>query len=227
MTRTVKRRKVKKKSILILLFFLALIIFTVFYVFNFHITNIYIIDNNIFTDQEIIDMAKLSKYPRTFNNNELIIKSRLEKNELIKKVSVNKKNFFREVYITIEENTPLFIYHNKTILKDGKEVDKLYSVPTLINDINDQKIYNKLLNKINDIDLTIKERISEIKYDPNKADKERFLIYMNDGNYVYITLRKINRINNYVEIISAFENKKGILYLDSGEYFEVFGGKHE
>lgn len=227
MTRTVKRRKVKKKSILILLFFLALIIFTVFYVFNFHITNIYIIDNNLFTDQEIIDMAKLSKYPRTFNNNELIIKSRLEKNELIKKVSVNKKSFFREVYITIEENTPLFIYHNKTILKDGKEVDKLYSVPTLINDINDQKIYNKLLNKINDIDNSIKERISEIKYDPNKADKERFLIYMNDGNYVYITLRKISRINDYVEIISAFDNKKGTLYLDSGEYFEVFGGKNE
>lgn len=227
MTRTVRRRKVKKKSLLILFLILALIIFAVFYVFNFHITNIYISNNQLFTDQEIIDMAKLSNYPRTFNNNELVIKNRLEKNELIKKVTVRKKNLFREVYIDIEENTPLFIYQNKTVLKDGKKIDKLYDVPTLINEINDQKVYKKLLEKINDIDTTIKERISEIKYDPNKADKERFLMYMNDGNYVFITLRKINRINKYVDIISAFDNKKGKLYLDSGEYFEVFGGKNE
>ena len=45
---------------------------------------------------------------------------------------------------------------------------------------------------------------------------------MSDGNYVYITLEKIDAINSYVDIIKTFDGKKGVLYLDSGEYFEVF-----
>ena len=44
---------------------------------------------------------------------------------------------------------------------------------------------------------------------------------MNDGNYVYITLTKIEEINYYLEIIPKLEDKKGILYLDSGKYFEI------
>ena len=62
-----------------LLILFVIIFLTVFYVLNFHITNVYISGNTIYTDQEMIDMAKLSNYPRTLNNNELIIKKRLEK----------------------------------------------------------------------------------------------------------------------------------------------------
>ena len=42
---------------------------------------------------------------------------------------------------------------------------------------------------------------------------------MSDGNYVYLTLNKFMKINNYLEIVKTFNNNKGILYLDSGEYF--------
>jgi len=44
---------------------------------------------------------------------------------------------------------------------------------------------------------------------------------MNDGNEVYITLSKITKINKYNEIYSSMDNKKGIIYLDSGDYIEV------
>ena len=43
------------------------------------------------------------------------------------------------------------------------------------------------------------------------------------GNQVYLTLNDFNKIDNYLDIIKEFDNKKGILYLDSGEYFEVKG----
>jgi cell division septal protein FtsQ len=72
------------------------------------------------------------------------------------------------------------------------------------------------------IDTDIINRISEIKYDPNNVDEERFLLTMNDGNYVYLTLSHFDKINSYVDIIKNFENQKGILYLDSGEYFKVY-----
>ena len=49
---------------------------------------------------------------------------------------------------------------------------------------------------------------------------------MNDGNYVYINLRTMKKINNYVEImkevLSKYDEEKGILFLDEGEYFKVF-----
>ena len=76
---------------------------------------------------------------------------------------------------------------------------------------------------MNNIDYGIVKRMSEIKYDPNEVDDERFLITMNDGNYVYLTLNKFNKINHYLDIIKEFDNKKGVLYLDSGEYFKVAG----
>ena len=71
------------------------------------------------------------------------------------------------------------------------------------------------------IDRDILIRISEIKYDPTELDNERFLFYMNDANYVYVTLSKIDLINSYNEIYPTLEGKKGILYLDSGNHFEI------
>ena len=72
---------------------------------------------------------------------------------------------------------------------------------------------------MNKVDNQILSIISEIKYDPNEVDNERFLFYMNDGNMVYITLSKITKINSYPSIIKTIENKKGVLYLDYGNYF--------
>ena len=45
------------------------------------------------------------------------------------------------------------------------------------------------------------------------------MLYMVDGNYVYITLTKFDSINYYNEIYPTLEGKKGILYLDSGNHF--------
>ena len=67
----------------------------------------------------------------------------------------------------------------------------------------------------------LKQKISEIKYDPNTIDEDRFFLYMNDGNYVYITLTKIELLNKYNHAITKLEGKKGTLYLDSGNYFEI------
>ena len=71
------------------------------------------------------------------------------------------------------------------------------------------------------IDEKVLNRTSEIIYDPNDVDPERFMFIMDDNNYVYLTLRKFDNINNYINIVKKFGDKKGILYLDSGEYFKI------
>ena len=44
---------------------------------------------------------------------------------------------------------------------------------------------------------------------------------MNDENTVYITLTKAKNLNNYNKIKEQLGTNKGILYLDSGNYFEI------
>ncbi len=44
---------------------------------------------------------------------------------------------------------------------------------------------------------------------------------MNDQNLVYINILRLNRLNKYDEILPTFEGNRGILYLDSGNYFEI------
>lgn len=218
---TKKRIKIKFFNIFLFLTFILIIIGAVYEIANFKITNIYIKNNYYLTDLEVIETAKIKDYPSTFQNSCKKIEKRLEKNPLIKKAKV-KKTYFTRVYIDIEENSLLFYDANinKIVLKDGTTVSGNYDVPTLINQVPN-KIYKKMITKFALIKPDILDNISEIKYDPDSVDKERFLLTMSDGNYVYITLSKCSNINNYLKYIKEFNNKKGILYLNSGEYFKI------
>lgn len=217
----VKKRRIRYGRII----FCLLILFTLFYlIFTYvkiPIRNIFISGNTTLKDQEIIDLADISDYPSILSFSSYGIEKKLEKNIYVKKAKVKKD--FRQVYIEIEENYALFYNNNtkKTIMYNFKETDIDMNAPILINSLTSD-VYKLFKEKMKLVNRNIIDRISEIKYDPVSVDEERFLFTMNDGNYVYITLEKIEKINNYVDIIKTFENKKGILYLDSGEYFELF-----
>lgn len=219
------RRKIKYGRILIALLVLFGIIYLFFTIFSFKIRNIYIKGNNILSDQDIIELAGVEDYPSVLTFLSGSVEKKLEKNLLIKNAKVSKKNFF-ELHITVEENTPLFYNKttNKTVYLNSKEQSGNDVAPTLINYVPD-KIYKRFISKMKLVNFNTIKRISEIEYSPNDVDKNRFLLYMQDGNYVYLTLDKFDRINSYMEIIKKFENKKGILYLDSGEYFKVYEGE--
>ena len=219
-----EEEKVVKKFSLVKLVLVLLIMYIIgflcYKVAISRITNIYIKNNNILTDQEVIDASGLRNYPSFILTTNYSIKNKLLKNDLVKKVKV-KKGLWGKVYIDIEEYKPLFIYEDKVILDNKNEVDLVISLPILVNKVDDD-ILDKLISKYESINDEIKLMISEIKYDPNDIDKERFLFTMSDGNYVYITLYKLSSIDEYLKITSPLKDKKGILYLDSGNYFEVF-----
>lgn len=221
-TKQVKKVKIKYKKLLMFLLIFSIIIFAAISFFKQNITNIYISGNEKLTEQEIIDIAKVSNYPNTFLNLSSTIKNRLEKNVYIKSAKVYKKSF-TILYIEVEENRPLFYNSssNETVLLDGKTVQEKLESPVLINMIPDT-LYEKFIKKMSEIDYDVLKRVSEIKYDKNEVDETRFLFTMNDGNYVYLTLNTFEKINNYINIVKTFNNSKGVLYLDSGEYFEIF-----
>ena len=218
-----KKRKIKVKNVMLMMFFIMVILLGVAFLTDEKINNIVIKGNPLYSDWEIIEKAGLSDYPSSLKTLSKTIESRLEEDDYIKSVDV-KRPSLTKVVIELEENLPLFYYlpAEKTILADKTEVTEDFPVPTVINYVPD-KIYTKFLSAISKVNYDIVKRISEIKYDPNEVDDGRFFLTMNDGNQVYLTLNDFNKIDNYLDIIKEFDNKKGILYLDSGEYFEVKG----
>ena len=214
----VKKRKLKIKKLIIFIIILTLFINAIYYLLTKKINNIYIINNNIISDKEIIEQAGLKDYPSYILNLSFILEKKIKNNPYIKEVEIKKKNF--KVYIYITEYKQLAIYNDKVLLENNILLENTYNnkeLPTIINEIDTEKI-SKYFSKIED---NVLLKISQIEYSPIEVDQERYLLYMTDGNSVYITLSKIEKLNKYNGIISQMEGKNGIIYLDSGDYIEL------
>ena len=100
------------------------------------------------------------------------------------------------------------------------KIPNISGIPTLINYVPEE-IEASFIKEFSKVDANVISQISEIEYSKTAFDERRFLLYMNDGNLVYITVSKTDILNKYVSIVKKLNNKKGILYLDSGNYFEI------
>lgn len=216
----VKKKRIKVKNVIITLLILLLLGFTSYDIITMPIKNIYIINNDIVSDKEILESLNIIDYP-SFVKTIFSIKKNKINNPYIKKFTVKKK-LINKLYIEIEEYKPIAIYKDKVVLNNNSLADNIYNLdylPYLINDID--SIYDSFVKNFNKIDNSILYRISQIEYKPNDIDEERFLLYMIDGNYVYISLSKIEKINKYNSIVASMKDQKGIIYLDSGDYVEI------
>ena len=221
MKRQKRKRRLKVVRLFLLIFFVAIISFLCIIFINIPIRSIIIKGNNILTDYEIIKESGLEDYPSYFGVFSYNVKNKLKKNKYIKNVKVRKG--LLNVTITIEEKKVLYIdsLKNEKVLEDVKIIDdKVLCVPYLINTVptDKQEGFIKAMKKI---DKDILCLISEIKYDPNEIDKDRYYLYMNDGNSVYLTVNKFEKINKYNSILENVGKQNGTLYLDYGDYFEV------
>lgn len=217
--RVKKRGRLKIGRILLAFFLLFLTIFVIYSILNLKITNIFISGNYYLSDQQIIDAASIGDYPSVIKGVKQI--KNLKDNIYIKDVRVKVRKI-TQVYIEVTENRPLFysIDMEKTVLLDGRTTSEKYPTPTLLNYVIDS-VYPNFVKELGKLDIDILNRISEIKYEPNDVDDNRFLLLMTDGNYVYINNSTFYKLSKYMEIIRNFPNKKGVLYLDYGNNFEI------
>src|SRR5574344_3059395 len=124
-----KSKKVNRKfRIFIVCFVFALIIGFILvllgaYVFETKVKTIVVHNNEILTDNEIINIANLNNYPNYYLTTHNQIEKKLEKNSFIKNATIKKKLFF-EFDIYINEYKPLFIREdiNKIVFDTGKEI---------------------------------------------------------------------------------------------------------
>lgn len=217
----VKKRKLRIKRIIICLLVLIVTILLCYFSIKAPIKNIYVVGNKIVSDKEIIEMASIENYPSFLKTLNRDIQKKIEKNEYIKSVRVEKK-FYNKIYIYITEKKIICEKDGNLLAEDGTLLPNTYNLtmyPLLISDIKD--VEDKFASKFSEIEDDILLKISEIEYTPNNVDNERFALKMNDGNLVYVTLNKITKINKYNSIYAKLEGKRGIIYLDAGDYIEI------
>lgn len=222
----VKRKKLKLLPFFIVIIVLTTISFACYKIITYPIKNIVIKNTGYLNDDYIIRLADIFDYPSFYLTNTNKVRDKLIKSPYIKDAKVTRK-FFQVLVIDVLENKPLYIDNstNSVIFQDKssvlveEEID-LFRIPRLINYVPDDKI-DSFIKGMGNINKDILGRISDIEYQPNDFDKDRFLLYMDDGNMVYLTLTKFKQINYYNDVLPQLEERKGILYLDSGNHFLI------
>ncbi len=230
MAKKKKKRKVrlKIKNILIFLSIILIFLAVIYYVLQMPIKNIYISGNKILDDETVIELAKLSNYPSFLLTSTSEIKRNLSKSDYINNIKISKK-LGNVIDIKVEEYKALALTNNgqRVILSSGKIIenkDNITDVPVLNNNISD-KVFNYFIKKFSGVNDNILRQISQLEYSPVSVDDKRFLLYMDDGNMIYITLTKIDKLNKYNAIKDKMDNKTGLIYLDSGDYVELKDNK--
>lgn len=222
----VKRRKLKVFSLLIIILILIVISFGIYFFISTPIKNIIIKNTTYLNDDYILNTAGVINYPEFYTLRTSLVEKKLESSTYIKNAEVKRK-FYNTLVINITENRPLYInnsdnyivFENKSKIASSECLD-LFRIPRLMNYVPDDK-YEMFIKGMSIIKQDILGKISDIEYVPNDYDKDRFLLYMDDGNMVYLTLTKFERINYYNDVLAQLENHKGILYFDSGNHFEI------
>ncbi len=216
-----KKRKLRVGRLFLLLLIIGAISFACFKFIDIPIRSIIIKGNNVLTDNEIIKQAGLEDYPSYFSVLSIVVKNKLKKNPYIEEVKVSKG--ILNVKITVKEKKVLYIKSdtNEKVTIDGVIKDKkLVCAPYLLENVPEKK-QARFIKAMNKIDADILCQMSQIKYDPNEIDNDRYYVFMNDGNSVYLTVNKFDKINKYNTILENVGKQNGTLYLDYGDYFEV------
>lgn len=222
----VKKKKLKLIPFLIVLLVLGGLFFGVYFFINAKIKNIIVKNTSYLNDDYILELAGVIDYPCFYTLKTNKAEDKLEESPYIKEATIKRK-FYNVLVIEVKENRPLYLNKNDNsiVFEDQNKVLSsnaidLFRVPRLMNYVPDNK-YDSFIKGMSEIKQEILGKISDIEYVPNEYDKDRFLLYMDDGNMVYLTLTKFDMINYYNDVLGQLEEHKGILYLDSGNHFEI------
>lgn len=225
----VKRVRIKFKSVITLLFGIIIGVFITYTILNKRINNIYISGNNLLQEQDVLELMGFDNYLKYHEIDTKKIEKRLKSSLIIEDVKVRKSLFSLKIELNEYQAMWYQEHDGNLMLSSGEAINlsrKILGIPTLIKEI-DEEYKLKFINELCKIDTDVFMKISEISYEPSDIDKERFLLYMNDQNYVYINLSRMSYLNKYDELLPKLEDKKGILYLDSGNHFEIKNNKSE
>ena len=222
----VKKRKLKVGNFFLTLLIITGLSFCVYFCIQIPVSNLIVEGTTYLNDDDVLELGGVIDYPKFFLTSAKSVSKKIETSPLVHKAKL-KKEFGFVFRIIIEEKRPLFFDESSKnyVFDDGGKLSENqnnmnFRVPRLLNYVPDKK-YSKFIENMGKVNLDTLSKIGDIEYQPNDFDKDRFLLYMDDGNMVYLTLTKFKMINHYNDVLQQLEGHHGILDLDNGNHFKI------
>lgn len=226
MARKVKKRKIKILPLLILIIVILGIVLVCKFFLDRPISNIVVKNTTYLKDDYVLELGGVIDYPSFLLTNSSKVEKKLKKSPYINKVNVRRK-LNRSLIIDIDENKPVIydVYNKNVVFNNNTSINMddcsyNFNIPRLNNYVPKNK-YKRFITALDKVKGNVLIKISDIEYSSTPLDDERFKLYMDDGNMVFVTLTKFSKINYYDNIVVQLEGHKGILYLDNGNHFEI------
>jgi len=230
-----ENRMKKSKGILskswLFLFFAILLIVIFFNSSLSKVHNIEIIGNNLLKTEDILATISLKKNDYYFLFNSEKAKAKLEQNNIIKKVVVEKK-FFGKIKIIIEEQKIVaFLQSNNNWLPVLENGIVLWNYPwgnyidrPLISKYSSERNVQQLARELAKVSNEALNKISEIIDVPNEKEPNLIIVYTKDHIKIFVRLNEFaDRLNLYPQIVEELKtknDKSGILYMLDAIWYE-------
>ncbi|MBU5467734.1 FtsQ-type POTRA domain-containing protein [Virgibacillus sp. MSJ-26] len=197
-----------------------------------NVKTINVTGNNVLSKEEIIQLSELTKQTNIWAINKSNMTESIQKNAMVDTVSI-KRSLPWTVNVTIKEFDLVgFIKdeeHYMPVIEDGEIITDRQTksingdAPLLLN-FSEKDYLDKMAVELYELPKSISNLISEVYWDPTEENKNKILLYMNDGYVVSSTIRDFSeKMTVYPSIVSQLDPEdKGIIHIGGGAYFESF-----
>ncbi|MGM8364219.1 cell division protein FtsQ/DivIB [Virgibacillus sp. W0181] len=201
-----------------------------------HIKQIQVKGNEFVSKDEVIASSKLTTKTNIWTIDRSKIEKEIGQNDVIKSVEVMRKLPWT-VEIQLHEHGHIGyikekgLYH--PVLENGEALKStsksVIGDAPLLSDFNDKKFLLQLAKELNQLPDSIIRLISEISWQPTEKNKNKIILYMNDGYTVDGTIRDFaNKMKAYPSIVAQLEpGEEGIIHIGVGSYFEKTGSEEK
>ncbi|WP_163654358.1 cell division protein FtsQ/DivIB [Listeria sp. PSOL-1] len=231
--RKYRKKKLVRHLAILIGFFAILILITLYFLSPFSkVGGIYVNGTKQLTENEVRAESGIKEKQFVFAINNKKVSQTLQKNKLIKKAEV-KKEGINHYQINITENNTIGYQQKGALYYDILENGYLMNSRARKFPIGNQMIFvgfkngetlKAMVKELKQLPEDVKQAISEIHLQPEKNDKERILLYMNDGNKVSATISSFaEKMKYYPSIVGQLKpGQKGTIDLEVGSYFQSY-----
>lgn len=228
-----KQRKMRAKRRFIL--YLSVFIFLIGAILYFQtgisdVHRVQVNGNDTISEEEIINLSNITSEVKMWNLSAEERAAEIENHEAVSSVSI-QRSWPTTVVISVEEHEiTAFLVDEETItpvLSTGtlyQEAEGKAGEAPMLHGFGNERIIETAAQELNQMSGPVKERISDIIYDPAENDNGRITVLMNDGNTVSSTLNDFStRMESYPSVAQQIdEDAEGIIHMRVNPYFESF-----
>ncbi|WP_163970744.1 cell division protein FtsQ/DivIB [Oceanobacillus halotolerans] len=233
-----RKKKANRRLIFYLSIFFLLISIIVYLQSPLSNVKQVVVTGNSFIEKEnVIEESGISVGSNIWMTKISSIEDKIGDNPIVKSVNVTRKlpwtieiditEHKRVGYIKLDDS-----YH--TILANGVTITATSLESTngdapFLFDFTEDTYLNKMTDELQKLPDGILNLISEIHWKPTESNKNKLLLYMNDGFLVDSTIRDFaEKMKVYPSIVSQLDSEQeGIIHIGVGVYFESFQEDHQ